>query len=77
MEPETSEAAYGMAAFEVVKLLVEKIAAHDVLSKPELLSGLNRLAQQAAGRGLAANSDTETSSALLIARIAEIVRQRL
>jgi len=77
MEREASETAYGMAAFEVMKLLVEKLAEHDILAKPELLSALSRLAQQASARGLALNSDAESGSALLIARIAQVVRQKL
>ena len=77
MERDASDAGYGIAAFEVVKLLVEKLAEHDVLSKPDLLNALNRLAQQASARGLATNSDAETSSSLLIARVAQIVRQKL
>ena len=74
MEHDIDAGAYGIAAFAVLQGLLPKILDRNLLSKAELLTILDNIAQAEATRGVGSDSEIDTDAARLLGKLAIAVR---
>jgi len=68
--------AYGIAAFAILQQLLPKLLANNIVTRTDLLSILDHVAQAESSRGVASDSDADIGAARLAGTLAIAVRHQ-